>query len=75
MVMMAGGVSRVVFVMAIAAAMIVVIIIYIGVMIKIENHISEHQVMMVAGPADRVLDTGHGASHGCLHENKDQRGA
>jgi hypothetical protein len=73
--MMAGGVSRGVFVMAGSAVMIVVVVIRISAMIKVQHDVSEQQVMMVTWPADRVLDTGHGASHGCLHENKDQRGA
>ena len=75
MVMMAGGVSRGVFVIAMAAVMIVVVVICINVMIEVQNHISEQQVIMVAVSADRVLDSGHGTSHGCLHEYKDKRGA
>lgn len=54
---------------------VLVVVINVGMMIKVQNHVSEHPVMMVAVPADRVLDRRHSASHGCLHENNHQRDA
>ena len=75
MVVMARGMAGSIFILAVVTVMIVVIVIRVGVMIKIQDHIRKQHVMVVAMGGDRVLYTSHGTGHGCLHANKDQSGA
>jgi hypothetical protein len=55
--------------MANVMIMVIAIVAMIG-MIKIENDIGEQHVLMMVIAADHVLNAGHSAGHGRLHENQ-----